>query len=143
MTERHEGGPVDGEINIRAIRIFVAGLLAVTLAVFGLMWGVVTLVKGSLVRKDPPLPELAEARVVRLPPGPILQPNPVVELADFRAAEDAELSRWAWVDREKGVARVPVDRAVEIVLERGLPAPPPMPPPEPTQVAEPAAVVSK
>jgi hypothetical protein len=124
-------GRVDGELDFRGILAFVAGLVAVTLVVMGLMWGVAVLFKGSLARKDPAPPALAEAQEVRVPPGPNLQPNPSADLAAFRAAEETELATWAWVDREKAVARVPAERALEIVASRGLPAPPPMPPPAP------------
>jgi hypothetical protein len=144
MAERqirgaHEGGgsPVDHELDFRGILVFVGGLVAVTLVVMGLMWGIAVLFKGSLSRKDPAPPALAEAREVRVPPGPNLQPNPSADLAAFRAAENAELATWAWVDREKSVARVPVERALEIVAARGLPAPPPMPPPAPAAEAAP------
>jgi hypothetical protein len=125
------GGPVDHELDFRGILVFVGGLTAVTLVVMGLMWGVAVLFKGTLTREDPAPPALAEAREARVPPGPNLQPNPSADLAAFRAAEEAELATWAWVDKEKGVARVPVERALEIVASRGLPAPPPMPPPAP------------
>jgi hypothetical protein len=125
------GGPVDHELDIRGILVFVGVLVAVTLVVMCLMWGIAVLFKGSLARKDPAPPALAEAREARVPPGPNLQPNPSAELAAFRAAEAAELTTWAWVDKEKSVARVPVERALEIVAARGLPAPPPMPPPAP------------
>ena len=125
------GGPVDGELDFRGILVFVGGLTAITLVVMGLMWGVAVLLKGSLARKDPAPPALAEARMARVPPGPNLQSNPSANLAAFRAAEETELATWAWVDREKSVARVPVERALEIVASRGLPAPPPMPPPAP------------
>lgn len=128
--------PVDSELNFRAILAFVGGLTGVTLVVFALMWGVASFFKGSLVKRDPAPPKLSEAREARLPPGPNLQPNPIADLAAFRAAEEVELSKWAWVDREKGVARVPVERALEIVVSRGLPAPPPMPPPAPAASAE-------
>ncbi len=130
------GGPVDGELNFRGIFAFVGGLVAVTLVVMGLMWGVAMLFRGSLARKDPAPPALAQAREARVPPAPNLQPNPSSDLAAFRAAEDAELEAWAWVDREKSVARVPVDRALEIVTARGLPPRPPMPP-APAAVAAP------
>jgi hypothetical protein len=125
------GEPVDSELDFRGILVFVGGLVAVTLVVMGLMWGIAVLFKGSLARKDPAPPALAEAREARVPPGPNLQPNPAAELAAFRAAEEAELASWAWVDKEKSVARVPVERALEIVAARGLPARPPMPPPAP------------
>lgn len=139
MAERQEtgGGPVDGELDIRGILVFVGGLVAVTLVVMALMWGIAVLFKGSLAREDPAPPALAEARETRVPPGPNLQPNPEADLAAFRAVEEAELATWAWVDREKAVARVPVERALEIVAARGLPAPPPMPLPAPATEAAP------
>jgi hypothetical protein len=139
MSGPPEGGDgrVDGELDFRGILVFVGGLTAVTLVVMGLMWGVAVLFKGSLARRDPAPPALAEAREARVPPGPNLQPNPTAELAAFRVAEEAELKTWAWVDREKAVARVPVERALEIVASRGLPAPPPMPPPVPPAEAAP------
>jgi hypothetical protein len=144
MAERQMSGPpeggdnrVDGELDFRGILVFIGGLLAVTLVVMSLMWGVAVLFKGSRARKDPAPPALAEAREVRVPPGPNLQPNPSADLAAFRGVEETELATWAWVDREKAVARVPVERALEIVASRGLPAPPPMPPPAPAAEATP------
>ena len=71
------------------------------------MWGIATFFKGSLLKKDPAPAALAEARETRVPPGPNLQANPSADMAAFRAAEQTELATWAWVDREKGVARVP------------------------------------
>jgi hypothetical protein len=130
------GGPVDHELDFRGILVFVGGLAAVTLVVLALMWGVATFLRSSLVKRDPELPALAEARETRVPPGPNLQPNPSADLAVFRAAEEADLATWGWVDKEKGVARVPVERALEIVASHGLPAPPPMPPPAPASAAE-------
>jgi hypothetical protein len=46
----------------------------------------------------------------------------------LRAQEDAILTSYAWVDKKAGVARIPIDRAIEIVTERGLPPSKPMPP---------------
>ncbi len=42
-------------------------------------------------------------------------------LADFRAQEDAFLTSYGWVEKDKGIARMPVDEAMKIVAERGLP----------------------
>lgn len=138
MTDRNEHRasegtpvPVDGEVDFRGIRGFVVGLAVVTFVVFGLMWGVTVFFKGSLLKQDPAPAALAEARETRIPPGPNLQPDPSADLTAFRAAEALELAKWAWVDKERGFARVPALRAMEIVLSRGLPAPPPTPPPMP------------
>jgi hypothetical protein len=55
------------------------------------------------------------------PPGPRLQVHPELDLATFRAGEDAVLTSYAWVDKEKGIARIPVAEAMRLVAERGLP----------------------
>lgn len=54
-------------------------------------------------------------------PGPRLQISPRMDLHYFRAQEDKQLTNYAWVDRSAGVVRVPIERAMELVLERGLP----------------------
>jgi hypothetical protein len=59
-----------------------------------------------------------------VPPEPRLQTHPVEDLAALRAREDAALHGYAWVDRDAGVTRIPVERAIEILVERGLPARP-------------------
>lgn len=54
-------------------------------------------------------------------PGPQLQAN---ELADYRryaAEQAARVSQYAWIDRQADVVRVPVDAAMEMVLQEGLP----------------------
>jgi hypothetical protein len=50
-------------------------------------------------------------------------------LAEFRAQEDALLTSYGWVEKDKNVARVPIEVAMKIVAERGLPK---FPGPEPT-----------
>jgi hypothetical protein len=39
----------------------------------------------------------------------------------LRAADEAILNSYGWVDEEAGVVRIPIDRAMELTLERGLP----------------------
>jgi hypothetical protein len=77
----------------------------------------------------------------RLPPVPRLQTTPIVDLTTFRAAQVATVESWEWVDREAGIARVPVSRAIEILAKRGLPATPaasPVPPPGAAGAGQPA-----
>lgn len=54
-------------------------------------------------------------------PQPRLIVKPGATLADLRAAEDAELNSYGWVDRNAGIARIPIDRAMQLLLQRGLP----------------------
>lgn len=58
----------------------------------------------------------------RLPPLPRLQTTPYVDLKAFKASEAQVLTTYAWVDKEKGVVRLPIQRAIDLVAERGMPA---------------------
>jgi cytochrome c oxidase cbb3-type subunit III len=44
------------------------------------------------------------------------------ELQELRTAEDAVLHSYGWVDRAAGIVRMPIDRAMAVLAERGFPA---------------------
>lgn len=52
---------------------------------------------------------------------PHLQIMPVEDLNAFRAREEVELNSYGWIDRTAGVVRIPITRAMDLLLERGLP----------------------
>jgi len=54
-------------------------------------------------------------------PEPRLQIAPQLDLAAMRTREEAELHSYGWVDRQAGVVRLPIDRAMELMAQRGLP----------------------
>jgi len=43
-------------------------------------------------------------------------------MEELRAREDAILGSYGWVDRQAGIGRIPIDRAVDLLLEKGLQA---------------------
>ncbi len=53
------------------------------------------------------------------PPGLIIRPG--ADLAALRAAEESDLTTYGWIDRSKGAVRIPIDRAMQLLVERGLP----------------------
>jgi len=55
------------------------------------------------------------------PPAPRLQADPPRDLAEFRAAKQAQLTGYGWVDRAHGVVHIPIDAAMKRIAERGLP----------------------
>jgi hypothetical protein len=57
-----------------------------------------------------------------LPPSPRLQVQPHLELKDYCDAQEQEVSSYGWVNQPSGVVRIPVDRAMDLILTRGLPA---------------------
>lgn len=70
---------------------------------------------------EPALSPLAAQREA-LPPEPRLQIQPDADWEKYKAAEDSLEQTYGWVSREAGVVRLPIDRALELVALRGLPA---------------------
>ena len=66
-------------------------------------------------------PTVAGISAAKLPPEPRLQNNAVGDLRQIQAAEDQVLTSYGWVDRKKGVVRIPIDRAIDLLAQRGLP----------------------
>ena len=65
---------------------------------------------------------LASSQGDRLPPEPRLQTNPREDLRTLRAKEDELLGSYGWVDKNAGVVRIPIEDAMKLTVERGLPA---------------------
>ncbi len=75
------------------------------------------------------------ASVIQVQPSPetptfpkLVTSEPLV-LAEFRSQEDALLTSYGWVEKDRGIARMPIAEAMRLVGERGqlpaFPAPPP------------------
>jgi hypothetical protein len=73
-------------------------------------------------RMDVPVSEIPEARRRELPPAPRLQTSPRQDLDDMREEEDRTLGEYGWLDPKAEIVRIPIERAMELIAERGLPA---------------------
>ncbi len=107
------------DISIRGIVMFGGILAVVTGVVLLLMGWMFHYFAGLEMKLD--LPPSPLAVTPRPPPEPRLQVSPTDDLKAMRAAEDAQLNTYAWVNRQTGIVRIPVDRAIELLAERGLP----------------------
>jgi hypothetical protein len=56
-----------------------------------------------------------------LSPGPRVEEHPSLELEQLRLKEDRTLTTYGWADKQKGEVRIPIDRAIDLQLERGFP----------------------
>ncbi len=54
-------------------------------------------------------------------PQPRLETDERREINDFREHEEETLHSYGWVDQQGGVVRIPIDRAMELLAQRGLP----------------------
>jgi len=59
-----------------------------------------------------------------MPPPPRIQPNPSADLREYYLTQERLLNSYGWIDRQNGIVRLPIDRAMELLLERGLPTRP-------------------
>ena len=121
----HEG--FDRELDLKTIFRFGAILAVIVVVVLIGMWGMSALFKSQQQAADPRPSPIPEANLRRLPPEPRLQVSPPRDMNEFRAREAALVGSYGWVDQRAGIARIPIDRAIDIVLEKGLPVPPPLP----------------
>lgn len=110
-------GQLDRELNIRFIVGFAVVLTLITIGVATLMWSASSVLRSRLEARDPAPPTLPAARVQPPPPEPHLQTDPEGDLARLRAEEELLLSTYDWIDREVGVARVPIATAIELMTE--------------------------
>jgi hypothetical protein len=65
----------------------------------------------------------------QLPPAPNLLRDEPGNLKGFLDSEHKALSTYDWVDKETGTIRLPIDRAKDLIIERGLPVRGATPPP--------------
>ncbi len=114
---RHERTDVD----VWAIGKFAIGLILLTIASVFLLFGLFHYFQVRENATQAPQPGVnVDAR--KLPPEPRLQDNAVQDLREMRDAEDKILNGYGWVDQQHGVVRIPIDRAMDLLVQRGLPA---------------------
>jgi hypothetical protein len=122
MDPHGAGGHEERDVSFGPVVRGLAGLVAL-LVVTGLL---MRLVFGFLAEREakdsPPANPLAQSFGRQVPPEPRLQTEPLQELQTLHAEEDAVLTSYGWVDRKAGVVRIPVQRAIELLGQRGLPA---------------------
>ena len=70
----------------------------------------------------PPASPIAGIATREIPPSPLLQAHPHQELVDYCTTQEQKVNTFGWVDRQSGVVRIPVDRAMDLILTRGLAA---------------------
>jgi hypothetical protein len=72
----------------------------------------------------------------RIPPAPRLEIHTVGRWHTFREAEQARLDSYGWMDRTSGAVHIPIERAIDLVVERGVGPLPPGPVVAPAPAAQ-------
>jgi hypothetical protein len=58
----------------------------------------------------------------QIPPEPRIEVEPYQQLLTVRAREDHVLSSYAWIDKQDGIVRIPIDQAMDELAKKGLPS---------------------
>jgi hypothetical protein len=115
-------GHEERDVSARAIALSALTLAVVCAVVFVLMQVLFNFFAARESRHTVAPSPLAGAYGLKQPPEPRLQTSPLEDLQALRARAAAALDSYAWVDREAGVVRLPIERAIAVLAERGLPA---------------------
>jgi hypothetical protein len=133
------------DVNVNGVLVFLSGLVGFLVVFFAFCFVMGKVINGTLIKSDGPVTkwnELAGVKTTRerenLASNPEMQqqvlqkltnnfPEPRLDLddgnqstTDLHAREDLMLDHYSSIPGEEGI-RIPVDRAMELIAQRGLP----------------------
>ena len=145
LDAEHPGYEIE-DVNVRGVAVFLAGLFGVVVIFFFFCYGMGKVINNLWIKQDGPTTKWAIAAGATPPgKGANLATNPEIEqqqlrqitgnfpeprldiddgnqaTADLHAKEDLLLEHYSLVDGQPGTIRIPIERAMELVAQRGLP----------------------
>jgi hypothetical protein len=131
MAETHSSGPhtrhahEERDVDVRLLGLFGLGLVVLlggSLLLMGWLFDAFGVIPAGQGLQTAPLAENPPR-----PPQPRLQTSPTRDMQEMLAAASARLRSYGWIDRAAGIARIPVERAMELLAAQGLPVWPDIP----------------
>lgn len=132
--QREEVGFERQDLSAKAVFSFLIGLAVAGVLVYFVIWGIYRSMDAYERAHQPPQsplvkPAETDTRIVSPDevtkfPQPRLERNERLEINDFRLKEEQTLNSYGWVDEKAGVVRIPIERAMQLVAQRGLPTTP-------------------
>ena len=115
------------DVTPRAVIGFLVYLgLAIVVALLVVWWSL-SLIESRVARFDRPLSPLRQGMKRPEPPEPRLQgvpghaSDPQQVLREYLSETGKELNSYGWVDEKAGVAHIPIEDAMNLIAENGLP----------------------
>lgn len=119
VEQKRALGHEPSDVAIRPLTLIGAGVFIFVVLIGVGLWGLFTFYASLAAGADRPQTALTEQRPP--PPEPRLQVNPPADWQALRATEETTLNSYGWVDRGAGTVRIPIDRAIDLLVQRGLP----------------------
>ncbi len=134
------------DVKITGIIVFMVSLGIFVVVTAVLCYGIGKVINARLNREDGPTNKWTKTVDIRqlgnMPSAPEMQnkvaeltqtfPTPRLQtddgnqdLADLHQREDLLLDHYSWVNQQQGKVRIPIERAMELIAQRGLPVAPP------------------
>jgi hypothetical protein len=117
MEDREQNrGYERSEINLTAVKTALIAFLVVAFVLYAGVWWLYQYwraqdagrdVRRSLVDAKPPIP-----------PEPRLQVDPQADYQEYFRKQQGILKTYGWISREEGKVRIPIDRAMELMVEK-------------------------
>ena len=132
--EHAEEGFEQQDLSAQAVFAFLISLVVGGIVVYFVIWGMYHFMDARQKERQHPLSPLVkqvetDTRIVspddvKKFPQPRLERNERVEIHDFRLKEEQTLNSYGWIDEKSGVVRIPIERAMQLIAQRGLPTTP-------------------
>jgi hypothetical protein len=109
---------------------FMAGLVVFTIIIYVIVFGMYRFLNSYETAHQPAMSPMvgrpADTRAVTSEetqnfPQPRLEVNERTQLQQVVEDQDRKLATYNWVDKDKGTVQIPIGRAMDLIVERGLP----------------------
>jgi hypothetical protein len=121
------------DLGSKPIFGFILSLVIVGILVYYAIWGMFYFLdsydkknqqtRTPLVKVESNTREVQTENIQKFPE-PRLEENERTELNGFRYNEEEKLNSYGWVDQKAGIAHIPIDQAMQLIAQRGLPTTP-------------------
>ncbi|HTS74904.1 MAG TPA: hypothetical protein VMG40_01805 [Bryobacteraceae bacterium] len=115
-------GHEERDASVRTIVYTLMGLAVGAAICIMIVYGIFWYLAGHPLRTGPANPLALEQH--QLPPAPRLEDHPTVELNDLHTYENQILDSYGWTDKAQNKVRIPIDKAMELQLQKGFPTQP-------------------
>jgi hypothetical protein len=106
------------DLSVQAIGAFGIVLMLALIAAVGVTAWMFGFFETRAARQDAAAPPTAATRAA--PQEPKLQVDAPKDLKALRAQEEQRLTTYGWTSQETGLGRIPIERAMELLVERGI-----------------------
>lgn len=121
------------DLSPSGVIYFMVGLAVVVVIIYFIVFGMYRFLDCYEKAHQPPMSPMvtpqADTRTVTTEdtqafPQPRLEKDEGMEFRKSIEDQDRKLATYNWVDKDKGIVQIPIGRAMDLIVERGLPVRP-------------------